>query len=112
VEAFQPDQPTEFVNSPSSAVIVPSLRAPARSRWIVAFRLPADVFSSRRVSAQRTGRPVRFASSAATKVYSSGLFFEPKPPPMNSHTTRTLSSGRPSVLATSCRMPQMNCVEM
>jgi hypothetical protein len=66
VEAFQPDQPTEFVNSPSNATIVPSLREPARSRWIVALRLPADVCSSRRVSAQRTGRAVRFASSAAT----------------------------------------------
>ena len=91
--AFQPDQPTAFVNSPSSATIVPSVRAPARSRWIVALRLPAAVCSSRRVSAQRTGRPVRFASSAATNVYSSGPFFEPKPPPMNSQTTRTLSRG-------------------
>ena len=44
--------------------------------------------------------PVRFASSAATNVYSSGPFFEPKPPPMNSHTTRTLSSGISSVSAT------------
>ncbi len=100
------------MNSPSNATIVPSLRAPARSRWTVALRLPAEVCSSRRVRAQRTGRPVRFASSAATYVYSSGPFFEPKPPPMNSQTTRTLSSGRPSVSATAWRTPQMYCVEM
>ena len=79
---------------------------------MVALRLPAEVCSSRRVSAHRTGLPVRFASSAATNVYSSGPFFEPKPPPMYSQTTRTLSSGRPSWRATACRMPQMNCVEM
>ena len=56
------------MNSPSSAVSVPSARAPARSFWIVALRLPASRFSSRRVSAHLTGRPVRFASSAAMYV--------------------------------------------
>src|SRR5207244_11613038 len=66
VPAFQPDQPTALTNSPFNAVSVPSERAPATSRWIVAVRLPAAVFSSRRVSAPRTGRPVRFASPAAT----------------------------------------------
>jgi hypothetical protein len=49
-------------------VRVPSAFAPTVSRWIVALRLPAATFSSRRVSAQRTGRPVRFASSIATYV--------------------------------------------
>ena len=43
------------MNSPPSATIVPSLFAPTVSRCIVALRLPAAVFSSRRVSAQRTG---------------------------------------------------------
>jgi hypothetical protein len=38
---------------------VPSLRAPTVSRWIVALRLPAAMFSSRRVSAQRPPRPPR-----------------------------------------------------
>ncbi len=75
-------------------------------------RLPAARFSSRRVSAQRTGRPVRFASSAAMNVYSSGPFFEPKPPPMYSQTTRTLSGGSPNWEATASRTPQMYCVEM
>jgi hypothetical protein len=75
-------------------------------------RLPAAVFSSRRVSAQRTGRPVRRASSAATNVYSPGSFFAPKPPPMYSQTTRTLSCGSPSSRATAARTPQMYCVEM
>ena len=100
------------MNSPPSATIVPSLFAPTVSFWIVALRLPAAVFSSRRVSAQRTGRPVRFASSAATNVYSPGSFFEPKPPPMYSQTTRTLSPGMPSSSATASRTPQMYCVEM
>ena len=45
-------------------------------------------------------------------VYSSGPFFEPKPPPMYSQTTRTLSAGMPSSFATSLRTPQMYCVEM
>ena len=100
------------MNSPPSATIVPSLIAPTFSFWIVALRLPAAVFSSRRVSAQRTGRPVRFASSAAMNVYSPGSFFAPKPPPMNSHTTRTLSPGISSSAATASRTPQMYCVEM
>ena len=100
------------MNSPPSATIVPSLMAPIFSFWIVAFRLPAAVFSSRRVRAQRTGRPVRLASSAATNVYSPGSFLEPKPPPMNSQTTRTLSPGMPSSCATAARTPQMYCVEM
>jgi hypothetical protein len=63
-----PPQPTAFTKSPPSAVSVPSLRAPTVSRWIVAFRLPAAVFSSRRVSAHLTGRRVRRASSAAMNV--------------------------------------------
>ena len=79
---------------------------------MVAFRLPAARFSSRRVSAQRTGRPVRFASSAATYVYSPGAFFDPNPPPMYSQTTRTFSAGNPSVEAMPSRMPQMYCVEV
>ena len=91
---------------------MPSLRAPTVSFWTVPLRLPAAKFSSRRVRAQRTGRPVRFASSAATYVYSPGSFFEPKPPPMNSQTTRTLSARSPSVAATASRIPQMYCVEM
>ena len=82
VDDDQPLQPTAFTKSPPSAVSVPSLRAPIVSRWIVALRLPALTFSSRRVSAHFTGRPVRFASSAAMNVTSSGLVFEPKPPPM------------------------------
>ncbi len=45
-------------------------------------------------------------------VKSPGPFFEPKPPPMNSQTTRTLSGGSSSFEATSSRTPQMNCVEM
>ena len=60
----------------------------------------------------RTGRPVRLASSAAMYVWSPAPFFEPKPPPMNSQTTRTLSGGRSSFDATSSRTPQMNWVEM
>jgi hypothetical protein len=91
---------------------VPSERAAAVSRWIVAFRLPAARFSSRRVNAQRTGRPVRLDSSAAMKVWSLAPFFEPKPPPMNSQTTRTLSGARPRAAATSSRTPQMLWVEM
>ena len=67
---------------PSSAVRVPSARAPTLRRWIDALRFPPARFSSRRVSAQRTGRPVRRASSAATYVASPGPFFAPKPPPM------------------------------
>ena len=38
------------------------------SRWIVALRLPVARFSSRRVSAQRTGRPVFSASAIAMNV--------------------------------------------
>jgi hypothetical protein len=75
-------------------------------------RLPAAVFSSRRVSAQCTGRPVRFASSAAMNVYSPGSFFAPKPPPMYSQITRTLSPGMPNACATPSRTPQTYCVEM
>jgi hypothetical protein len=101
-----------LTNSPPSAVSVPSERAPATSRWIVEFRFPAARFSSRRVRAHRTGRPVRFASSAAMNVYSPGSFLAPKPPPMYSQTTRTLSGGRSSSDATLSRTPQMNCVEM
>ena len=47
---------------------MPSLFAPTISFWIVALRFPAAMFSSRRVSAHLTGRPVRFASSAAIGV--------------------------------------------
>ena len=112
VIAVQPDQPTAFVNSPARATIVPSLVAPTVSFWMVALRFPAAVFSSRRVSPQRTGRPVRRASSAATNVYSPGSFFEPKPPPMYSQTTRTRSAGMPSSRATDSRTPQRYCVEM
>ena len=65
-------QPTALTKSPPSAVSVPSARAPATSRWIVALRLPASRFSSRAIGEQRTGRPVRFASSAATYVCSRG----------------------------------------
>ena len=79
---------------------------------MVALRLPAAMFSSRRVSAQWTGRPVRFASSIAMNVCSSGPFFEPKPPPMKSQNTRTRSGSRPSPLATPSRTPQTYCVEM
>jgi len=68
VEDDQPLKPIAFTNSPPSAVRVPSARAAAVIRWIVAFRLPAATFSSRRVSAQRTGWPVRFASSIAIGV--------------------------------------------
>ena len=68
VPAVQPDQPTAFTNSPPRAVSVPSDFAPTVSFWIVALRLPAAMFSSRRVSAQRTGRPVRLASSIAMNV--------------------------------------------
>jgi xanthine dehydrogenase YagR molybdenum-binding subunit len=42
--------------------------AAAVRRWIVALRLPVARFSSRRVSAHFTGRPVRRASSAAMEV--------------------------------------------
>jgi hypothetical protein len=100
------------MNSPPRATIVPSLRAPTVSFWIVAFRLPAATFSSRRVSAHLTGRPVRRASSAATYVCSSAPFFAPKPPPMNSQTTRTLSPGIPNASARLSRTPQMYCVEV
>src|SRR5271169_2080379 len=58
VPADQPPQPSAFTNSPPSATIVPSLLAAAVSRWMVPLRLPAATFSSARVSAQRTGRPV------------------------------------------------------
>jgi len=44
---------------------VPSARAAAVTCWRVALRLPETTFSSRRDNAQRTGRPVRRASSAA-----------------------------------------------
>ena len=54
-----------FTYSASSATSVPSERAPARSFWIVPLRLPVARFSSRRVSAQRTGRPVFPASAIA-----------------------------------------------
>jgi hypothetical protein len=56
------------MNSPPSAVSVPSDRAAAVTRWIVAFRLPPVTFSSRRVIASFTGRPVRRASSAASET--------------------------------------------
>jgi len=101
-----------FTYSPPSAVSVPSAFAPIVSRWIVAFRLPDARFSSRRVRAQRTGRFARFASSIAMNVCSSGLFLEPKPPPMYWQTTRTLSPGIPSAPAISLRTPQMYCVEV
>jgi len=42
--------------------------AAAVTRWRVALRLPATTFSSRREKPQRTGRPVRFASSAARRM--------------------------------------------
>jgi hypothetical protein len=64
----QPEKPIALTNSPPSAVSVPSALAPTVSRWMVALRLPAAMFSSRRVSAHLTGRPVRFASSAAIGV--------------------------------------------
>ena len=89
---MKPRQPTAMTKSPASAVNVPSAFAPTRSRWTVACRFPLTRFSSRRVSAQRTGRPVRLAISAAMNVYSPGWFFAPKPPPMKWQTTRTLSS--------------------
>ena len=38
-------------------------------------------------------------------------FLAPKPPPMNSQITRTLSCGRPKCSASSLRNPQMYCVE-
>jgi len=82
VGALKPAQPIAFTYSPSSATSVPSERAPARSRWIVALRLPAARFSSRRVSAQCTGRPVWPARAIAMYVWSPGLFLAPKPPPM------------------------------
>ena len=92
--------------------MVPSLRAATVSRWIVALRLPAATFSSRRVSAHRTGRPVFFASTAAANVNSPAEFFEPKPPPMYSQTTRTSSAGMPSSRATSLRTPHTYCVDV
>jgi hypothetical protein len=64
----QPEKPTAFTNSPPSAVSVPSDLTPMVRRWIVALRFPAATFSSRRVRAQRTGLPVRVASSAAIFV--------------------------------------------
>ena len=82
------------------------------SRWIVALRFPAATFSSRRVSAQRTGRPVLCARTAAANVYSPAEFFEPKPPPMYSQTTRTMSAAIPSSRATSLRTPQTYCVDV
>src|ERR1051326_8803328 len=98
VDAGQPPQPSAFTYSPPSATMVPSLRAAAVSRWIVALRLPAATFSSRLVSAQRTGRPVACASTAATNVYSPAEFLEPKPPPMYSQATRTRSEEHTSEL--------------
>jgi hypothetical protein len=68
VVADQPEWPTALTKSPPSATSVPSAVAPADSLWIVALRLPAATFSSRRVSAHFTGRPVLFASSAAIGV--------------------------------------------
>ena len=68
VDADQPEKPIALTKSPPSAVSVPSDFAPTVSRWMVAFRLPVAMFSSRRVSAHLTGRPVRFASSAAIGV--------------------------------------------
>jgi hypothetical protein len=48
VEGSQPSQPSAQKYSPASTVSVPSERAPATTRWIVALRLPATMFSSRR----------------------------------------------------------------
>src|SRR5207302_4708829 len=108
----QAAQPTALTNSPPSATSVPTERAPTVSLWIVALLLPAAMFYSRRVSAHLTARPVRRASSGAMNVYSPGPFLAPKPPPMYSQTTRTLSGGRPSFSATSARTPQMYCREV
>jgi hypothetical protein len=68
VVADQPERPMALMKSPPSATSVPSDLAAAVRRWMVALRFPAAMFSSRRVSAHLTGRPVRFAISAPIGV--------------------------------------------
>mgnify|MGYP006181330725 CR=1 FL=1 len=58
---------------------------------------------SKRVSMSFTGAPATFASRAHIRPSTPGENFAPKPPPMCSQITRTLSGGRSNASATVSR---------
>ncbi len=76
-----------------SAVSVPSFFAPARIFWMADGRLPAASCSSLRVRKSLTGAPACFASFAAVTPSMRAPNFAPKPPPMYSQITRTVTRG-------------------
>ena len=83
------------------AVILPSLVAPMRMRWIVAGRCTVLLNIIGRVSATLTGRPAARAPNAASNASARTHSLPPNPPPMKGDIRRTLSLGMPSVLANS-----------
>jgi hypothetical protein len=66
---------------------------------------------SERVSLQRTGRPVRFASHATSANSGSAPIFAPNPPPTSGVMTCTSAASTPSQPATSSRVDCAFCVE-
>ena len=83
------------------AVILPSLVAPMRMRWMVAGRCTVLLNMSGRVSATLTGRRAARAPSAASSASARSHSLPPKPPPMKGDIRRTFSLAMPSVLAMS-----------
>ena len=64
-----------------------------------------------RSSASLTGQPASFDAIAASITCDQVSPLQPKPPPTNGDTTRTLSAATPSVLAAVRRTPEMLWVE-
>ena len=83
------------------AVILPSVVAPIRMRWMVAGRCTVLLNIMGRVSATLTGRPAARAPSAASSASARMNSLPPKPPPMKGEIRRTFSLGMPSVVARS-----------
>ena len=78
-------------------VTVPSLFAPSVTSMIWSRPWWLVVMCSERVSVHLTGRPSRLAraSTSASSPYTCSL--DPKPPPTSGATTRSLSSGMPTI---------------
>ncbi len=94
----------------TSAVRVPSVRAPRATRWTDGVRPPTVRYTLSRESIMRTGRPVTRAAMTASTVPGQICHFPPKAPPTYGEITRTPSRGTANFMARCVRTQSMFCV--
>ncbi len=95
--------PQREARSSSSARSRPSSSKPTSQDATKSCRLPVKRMSSSRSRRSFTGRPVRWASSAATQATGAAwVSLPPNPPPTLRTSVTTALCGTPSTLATSC----------